>query len=107
MFQNCCIPKSRSQVTTILKMNDENNHSKRKQDYARENAAFELEASTLLTLHEEVSSKRPDDPKPKTHAGKRNSKFLSKVSESASRAKSAYKAHLTVIKYVILAILLA
>ncbi|XP_072409254.1 sodium/nucleoside cotransporter 1, partial [Chiloscyllium punctatum] len=56
---------------------------------------------------EDVSSKRPDDPKPKTHAGKRNSKFLSKVSESASRAKSAYKAHLTVIKYVILAILLA
>ncbi|XP_059496151.1 sodium/nucleoside cotransporter 1 [Stegostoma tigrinum] len=80
-------------------MNDKSNHSGRRQDYAMENAAFELE--------EDASSKSKDDVKSESPTGKRNAKFLSKVSQSASRVKSAYKAHASVIKYIIMGMLLA
>ncbi|XP_041034409.1 sodium/nucleoside cotransporter 1 [Carcharodon carcharias] len=64
-----------------------------------ENAAFEIE--------EVASAKSLDDPQPQPSGRIKNPKDLSKVSESISRAKLAYKAHSLLIKRIIIGIVLA
>uniref|UniRef100_UPI00398E41C9 sodium/nucleoside cotransporter 1 n=1 Tax=Pristiophorus japonicus TaxID=55135 RepID=UPI00398E41C9 len=80
-------------------LDDTNSLSDKKHDYSMENSGFEMEDGAFY--------KPPGDPLPQPSERKRNPKFLSKISQSVSGAKLAYKAHAAVIKHVILGIVIA
>ncbi|XP_067871495.1 sodium/nucleoside cotransporter 1 [Heterodontus francisci] len=79
-------------------MDDRKTSSEIKHDYCMDNPGFEMEEGAF--------SKPPGDPQQKSSGRKRTPKFLSKISQSVSGVKFAYKAHATVIKYVIIVLLL-